>query len=243
MHYTGETELRQGDEVKILWNADVLCRWGCFCPIGCVSIRQHLGTTISPFLQPNRETTNADFISEWDNQRNQPKCHIKIFWLAFLMKLLRLWTRLKAGPIDWLEFFSLETKGGAWTCRTSASSRGSSFNLLCWWTFDQVWEYFGLKVWQPPFGLNWTLQLTILSVWAENNRCFGRDYGNILMMHLTHWLYIKTDDVWAQKWRQKILITSQTVGCSTEIQDILTFGNICLFAFLIWSVYINMYTW
>lgn len=50
---------------------------------------------------------------------------------TFLMKLLLLWTRLKAGPMTWLELVSLETKGGAKTCSTSASSRGSSLDLLC----------------------------------------------------------------------------------------------------------------
>lgn len=51
--------------------------------------------------------------------------------ITFLMKLLLLWTRLNAGPIAWLELVSLETKGGAWTCNTSASSRGGSLNLPC----------------------------------------------------------------------------------------------------------------
>lgn len=68
-HYTRETQLRQGDEVQILWNADVLCRWGHFCPISCFSIRQHLCSSISPFLQANRETTNVEFISACDKQR------------------------------------------------------------------------------------------------------------------------------------------------------------------------------
>ncbi len=50
---------------------------------------------------------------------------------TFLMKLFLLWTRLNAGPIEWLELVSLVTKGGAWTCSTSASSRGSSFKFFC----------------------------------------------------------------------------------------------------------------
>lgn len=65
------------------------------------------------------------------------------FFFTFLMKLLLFWTRLKAGPIAWMELVSLETKGGAWTCSTSASSRGGSFNLFCWWSCDTVWECLG----------------------------------------------------------------------------------------------------
>lgn len=55
--------------------------------------------------------------------------HCLVF--TFLMKLLLLWTRLNAGPIAWLELVSLETKGGAWTCSTSASSRRGSVDLPC----------------------------------------------------------------------------------------------------------------
>lgn len=54
------------------------------------------------------------------------------------MKLFLRWTRLKAGPIAWLELVSLETKGGAWTCNTSASSWRWSSNLFCCWSCNRV---------------------------------------------------------------------------------------------------------
>lgn len=73
-HYTGETELRQSDEVQILWNTDVLCCWGWLSTIGCFSIRQHLRSTVSPLLQTVRKTTHMDIISEWDQQRMPAKC-------------------------------------------------------------------------------------------------------------------------------------------------------------------------
>lgn len=150
-HYTRETKLWQGDEVQILWNTDVLCRWGHFCTTGAVSI-WHLCSTISPLLQTKRDTTNTHGRCHIDRKNknclplsiNSFICFKRLFLFTFLMKLLLLWTRLKAGPIDWLELVSLETKGGAWTCSTSASSRGSSFNLLCWWSCDSVWKYLGL---------------------------------------------------------------------------------------------------
>lgn len=51
---------------------------------------------------------------------------------TFLMKLLLLCTRLKAGPMTWFELASMETNGGAWTCSTSGSSRGSSLDFVRW---------------------------------------------------------------------------------------------------------------
>lgn len=144
-HGTGETELWQGDEVQILWNTDVVRRRGHFSTIASFSVRQHLCSTISPLLQTiGKTTTNMDIIPVRDQRFPREEMNfylefkMKLFFFTFLIKLLLFWTRLKAGPINWLELVSLETKGGAWTCSTSPSNRGNSSSLLCTWSYGTV---------------------------------------------------------------------------------------------------------